>query len=160
MTAAETVALLRRVYAAYAAHDVAELDAVVSENVVLHVPGDHPLSGAHCGRDAMWDYLGRVSAVAGGRGGFDVRSIIADERGHAAASVFGTIRHFVRPMVHVWRAQDGVLTEFREINLDQDAEDAFWNRALTIASDSCGPDACLRPTDDQSAGSPQHWRCS
>jgi uncharacterized protein len=122
--------LLRRNYRAYADMDVAVIDELVTDDMVMHVPGDHPLSGEHSGRDQVWAYLGKVAEVSGGAGGFEVESIAADDEGHAAVILTGTIRDFVRPVVHMWRAEQGKLVEYWEGNYDQAAEDAFWNVAV------------------------------
>jgi ketosteroid isomerase-like protein len=127
MTSQQLENLLLKMYGAYAAKDAATMDALLTDESVLHVPGTHPLSGSHRGRAAVWTYLGRVSAVAKGEGGFEVQSIAADGDGHAAVLVVGTICNYVRPLVHVWQAADERLLEYREVPFDQVSEDAFWN---------------------------------
>lgn len=133
MNRLKTEELLRRNYQAYAETDLATLDEIAGDDSVLHVPGDHPLAGDHVGRDAVWAYLGKVAEVSGGVGGFLVQSITADDDGHAAVILVGTIRDFERSVVHVWRADGGKLVEYWEVNFDQAAEDAFWNDALTTS---------------------------
>lgn len=130
MDRSETEALLRRNYQAYADTDLAVIEELSTDDSVLHVPGDHPLSGVHRGRDEVWAYLGKVAEVSGGVGGFEVKSIAADDGGHAAVILVGTIRDFVRPVVHIWRAEQGKLVEYWEVNYDQAEEDAFWKAAL------------------------------
>ena len=130
MGSAETEELLRRVYQAYAAGDVAVIAELTGENPVLHVPGTHPLAGVHEGQEAVWTYLGKVAEISGGVGGFVVVDITADDDGHGVALLVGTIRDFVRPVVHVWRVEDGRTAEYWEVNFDQEAEDRFWISAL------------------------------
>jgi uncharacterized protein len=133
MTSAGTEELLRRLYQAYADVDVTTIDSLSADDGVLHVPGTHPLSGEHRGKEAMWTYLGKVAEVSGGVGGFVVHGITSDDDGHAVVLLTGTIRDFVRPVVHIWQVRDGRLAEFWETSLDQDAEDRFWISALTDA---------------------------
>lgn len=121
--------VLRRVYAAYAAKDLGELDTLFASDIVMHVPGRHPLSGEHRGKDAVWAYLGQVAAISGGTGGFDVHAITTDGVEHGVALTTGTIRDFVRPVVHVAHVRDGQVTEVWEASLDQAREDAFWQNA-------------------------------
>ena len=122
--------MLARNYIAYAAMDIQTINSLVSDDVVMHIPGQHPLSGRHAGRDAAWTYLGQVAEVSGGVGGFDVTATSADDNGHGTAILIGTIRDFIRPVVHIWRAEGDQFVEYWEHSFDQDAEDAFWNTAL------------------------------
>ena len=122
---------LQRFYVAYTAVDIGALDALMAPEIVLHVPGRHPFSGEHAGKDAVWAYFGKVVAISAGTGGFDVHTITSDGVDHGIALLTGTIRDFVRPTVHVWHVRDGQLTEFWEASLDQAKEDAFWNAATT-----------------------------
>ena len=126
----ETIAVARRAYDAYASMDIAAMDALMTDEHVVHVAGHHPLSGEYRGKQAVWGYLGRVAEISGGRGGFDVHAITADDDGHAVALLTGTIRDFVRPVIHVWHVRGGQLAEMWDASLDQQAEDAFWTAAL------------------------------
>ena len=117
-------------YQAYADADVAAMAASMSDRLVMHVPGSHPLAGDHTGGDAVWAYLGKVAEISKGVGGFVVRGISGDDEGHAVAILEGTIGDFVRPIVHVWRLRDARAEEFWEVNFDQEAEDQFWSTAL------------------------------
>ena len=70
-----TEEVLRGQYAAYAAMDIAAIDAAMQEDAVMHISGHHPLSGEYRGKAAAWGYLGKVAEVSGGKGGFVVHSI-------------------------------------------------------------------------------------
>ena len=126
----EAIAVARRAYDAYANMDIAAMDALMTDDHVVHVAGHHPLSGDYRGKQAVWSYLGRVAEISGGRGGFEVHAITADDDGHAVALLTGTIRDFVRPVIHVWHVRGGQLAEMWDASLDQQAEDAFWTAAL------------------------------
>ena len=132
MSREETEDVVGRLYQAYAAMDVAVIDGLVGPEPVLHVSGAHPLSGEHRGKDAMWAYFGKVAEVSGGNGGFDVHAVTTDDAGHGVALLTGTIRDFVRPVIHVWHVHEGLLTEYWEANLDQQAEDTFWTTAMEL----------------------------
>jgi ketosteroid isomerase-like protein len=131
MELADSIAVAHRAYDAYAAMDIAAIDALMTDDHVLHVAGRHPLSGEYRGKQAVWDYLGRVAEISGGRGGFEVHAITADNDGHAVALLTGTIRDFVRPVIHVWHVRGEQLAEMWDASLDQYAEDAFWTTAVT-----------------------------
>jgi uncharacterized protein len=130
MVIEDSIAVARRAYAAYASMDISAIDALMTDDHVAHVAGRHPLSGEYRGKQAVWGYLGRVAEVSGGRGGFDVHAITADDQGHVVALLTGTIRDFVRPVIHVWHVRGEQLAEMWDASLDQAAEDAFWTAAL------------------------------
>ena len=139
MSGDANVAVVRRLAAAYEAADIAVIDGLLSDDVVFHVPGQHPLSGTYSGKAAVFGYLGKVAATSqSSDGGFEVHAVMGDDA-HAVALVTGTIEHdsvrFVRPTVHVFHICDGHVTEFWEASLDQHAEDAFWRR-VHAATDS------------------------
>jgi ketosteroid isomerase-like protein len=126
MTAAADAQIIRSLYDAYSALDIPAIDALLADNYAMHVSGQHPLSGDHRGKPAVWAYLGKVAEVSAGQGGFDVHSITTDGDGHAVALLTGTIRDFVRPVIHVFHLRDGLITEFWDAYPDAQAEDEFW----------------------------------
>jgi ketosteroid isomerase-like protein len=128
MADATNASVVRSLYDAYAAMDVATIDGLLVEDYVMHVSGGHPLS--HSGKPAVWAYLGKVAEVVAGNGGFDVHSVTTDEEGHAVALLTGTIRDYVRPVIHVFHLRDGKITEFWDAYPNAEREDAFWREAL------------------------------
>ena len=123
--------VVRRLYEAYGAMDIPTIDATMSDDIVMHIAGDHPLSGDKVGKAAAWDYLGAVSAIGGGEGGFALHALGTDDRGYVVTLLTGTIRDFVRPVVHVQRLSEGKVVEFWDASLDQEQENAFWRGART-----------------------------
>jgi ketosteroid isomerase-like protein len=135
MSAEANQEVVRRLAAAYAAVDIGEIDRLLADDVVFHIPGRHPLAGTYSGKAEVFSYLGKVANLSqSDDGGFEVHSIMADEQ-HGIALVTGTIEHngvrFVRPTVHVAHVNGTQVTEFWEASLDQHAEDEFWNSALS-----------------------------
>lgn len=130
MAHATDAEIVRSLYAAYDAMDIPTVDGLLDDDYVMHVSGAHPLSGSHRGKPAVWSYLGKVAEVAGGTGRFDVHSITVDEDGHAVALLTGSIRDYVRPVIHVFHLRDGRFTEFWDAYLDAGREDTFWRDAL------------------------------
>jgi ketosteroid isomerase-like protein len=129
MIESATATIVRSVYEAYSALDIAKIDALMAPGFVMHVSGHHPLSGDRSTRDDVWAYLGKVAEISGGKGGYEVHAITTDESGHGIALLTGTIRDFVRPVIHIWHVRDGQVTEFWDSYLDAAAEDAFWATA-------------------------------
>jgi ketosteroid isomerase-like protein len=135
MRAEDNLEVLRRLAAAYAAVDIGEIDQLLADDVIFHIPGRHPMAGTYSGKAEVFSYLGKVATLSeSDDGGFEVHSIMADEE-HGIALVTGTIEHngvrFVRPTVHVVHINGTQVTEFWEASLDQHAEDEFWNKALS-----------------------------
>jgi uncharacterized protein len=138
MRAEENVRLIRRLMAAYAKADIEVIDQLVSDDVVFHVPGHHPLSGTYVGKSEVFGYLGQVAGLnESSDAGYRIHSVTGDDD-HAISLVTGTIEHdgvcFVRPTVHVFHCDGTQVTEFWEASLDQHAEDQFWINAIPEAS--------------------------
>jgi ketosteroid isomerase-like protein len=129
MSETSTEATVRTVYEAWAAQDVAAIEALMAPDFVMHVSGHHPLSGDRATRAEIWAYLGKVAEISGGKGGWDIHAITTDDHGHGVALLTGTIRDFTRQAIHVWHIAGGQVTEFWDASLDQAAEDAFWQKA-------------------------------
>ncbi|MDX6327357.1 MAG: uncharacterized protein QOK15_3711 [Nocardioidaceae bacterium] len=117
----------------------------LSPDVVFHVAGDHPLSGDHVGREAVFRYLEAIASATNGRGGFSVTSAFAVDSGELLL-VEGTAFHgeepFVRTVVHLLRLRHGVVVEFWDNPFDQRAEDRFWTahvRSRPEPSSAAGP---------------------
>jgi ketosteroid isomerase-like protein len=127
----DNIEIVSRLYDAYARMDIAAIDELMADDAVMHVAGHHPLSGDKRGKPAIWEYLGRVSEIAGGKGGFEVHALTSDNADHVVALATGTIRDHRRRVVHVYHLQDGEFVEFWDATLDGAAEDAFWVRALS-----------------------------
>jgi ketosteroid isomerase-like protein len=96
----------------------------------MHVAGHHPLSGTYRGKEAVWGYLRQVARIAGGKGRFELRAVADDGGDETIVLLTGTIREFVRPVIHLWQISDGHLAEFWDASPDQAAEDEFWASAV------------------------------
>ena len=67
MPTAEDVAVVRRLYAAVAAGDLAAVGECFDEDAVWHLPGTNALSGTHRGWSAIRDnLLARQGPISGG----------------------------------------------------------------------------------------------
>jgi hypothetical protein len=67
MIETSTAAVVRTVYEAWAAQDVAKIDALMAPGFVMHVSGHHPLSGDRATRDAIWPTWARSRRSAAAR---------------------------------------------------------------------------------------------
>lgn len=91
-----------------------DLDAVASliaEDVVWHVPGDHPLAGDHVGRERVLELLARLGPL-----GFTIREhdVFADDEHLCALSFIGARREGLEVetrVVSVFHFRHGQQTE-------------------------------------------------
>ena len=91
MRAEDNVKLVRRLRSAYAAADIEVIDQLLTDDVVFHVPGRHPLSGTYVGKTDVFGYLVQVAALSESvDGGFEVHSVTGDDD-HVGSLVTGTI---------------------------------------------------------------------
>jgi uncharacterized protein len=125
--------MLRNGYRAYAESDMATLSALYSPDVVFHVSGRHPLSGDYLGLDSAFGYMLKVGEITGGRGVFEVETVLADDD-TVVAVVMGIAwskdTEFRRRIIHVNRIENGQVREFWDLPYDQHAEDEFWTKAV------------------------------
>jgi uncharacterized protein len=56
--------LLRREYQAFAAADLETLASIFTDDIVYHIPGRNPLSGAYVGRDEVFSLFRRDRTVS------------------------------------------------------------------------------------------------
>jgi len=124
------VDVARRLYAALAAGDLAVVADLVAPDVVLHVPGTHPLAGVHHGLDGFGRFSAATSALTDDGEHIEVVDILgSDERAavycHVTASRAGRAP-LDNMTVHVLRIVDGRVTEAWLHNFDDVAVSAFW----------------------------------
>ncbi|MFG2296909.1 nuclear transport factor 2 family protein [Streptomyces sp. NPDC048603] len=124
-------ALVRRGYEAFGKGDMETMATLMTADVIHHVPGTHPLSGHHKGREAVLDLYRRMGEETKGTMRVELERVMADGRGHAIA-------------VHKWHADrgdrgiemhgglfftivGGKITDIDECSEDIDAENDFWH---------------------------------
>ncbi|WP_030761384.1 nuclear transport factor 2 family protein [Streptomyces sp. NRRL F-2664] len=124
-------ALIRRGYEAFGNGDMEALSALMTADVIHHVPGNNPLSGHHKGREQVLDFYRRLGEETKGTFQVHLESVLADGRGHVMA--FHTARGD--------RGDRGIeireglfftivghkITDIDQCTADIDEEDAFWS---------------------------------
>jgi ketosteroid isomerase-like protein len=60
------VGLIREAISTFSRGDFDACRDYFTQDVIWHVGGNHPLSGDHCGRDAIFEYFERVRGLTGG----------------------------------------------------------------------------------------------
>jgi ketosteroid isomerase-like protein len=131
MTRDEIETHVREMYATFASGDVAAYRTAFADEIVWHVPGDNPVSGAYRGPD---EYFGtmveRMAPLDEWR--FEVTGLETNERDRAALVAFHVVgrRRGVRIDTdghHMIRLDDaGRIVEGWGFTADQAALDAFF----------------------------------
>ncbi len=120
------VARIRDGYAAFAKGDFAVLNDLFAEDLLWHEPGRNQLAGEYRGRDAVYEFFGRLMEVTEGSFSLDVHAILADDE-HGVALVTSTASRGGRSLTvkdtHVFHLRDGRVTEFWAASTDQYAID-------------------------------------
>jgi ketosteroid isomerase-like protein len=117
---------IRDGYAAFAKGDFAVLNDLFAEDVVWHQAGRSQLAGDYRGRDAVYEFLGKLMEITHGTFQVDLEAAFADDQLGvalviASSSVDGrsvTVRE-----AHIIRLRDGKVAEFRYTSTDQYAFD-------------------------------------
>jgi ketosteroid isomerase-like protein len=130
MPTEEDVAVVRRLYAAATAGDLAAIAACFHEDAVWHLPGSSPIAGTHRGWPAIRDDLmakqGPLSS-----GTFRTQLLdLAVGAHYIVAVVHATADHAGRRLdvtvCQLMRVQGGKIVEVRGHYSDEAALDAFW----------------------------------
>jgi ketosteroid isomerase-like protein len=120
----------RSVLAEVSGGNLDALDDQVTDDIVWHVGGEHPLSGDYRGRKAVMDYHRRVAELTGGSLRLEPIDVLASDR-HLGiflkAAAGGEGPTIDTTMVEAIRLdQDGKWAEFWGLADDQAGVDAFW----------------------------------
>lgn len=127
------MARVRDALAAYDRGDFKKLGEFLSDDIVWHVGGAHPLSGDCRGRKAVLEYCAKAQVMAGGTLRGEPLEILANDR---HAGVFNRVtgaRGGKRLDTVLAQAvtfdEHGRWTEYWALGADQDDVDAFWSAA-------------------------------
>jgi ketosteroid isomerase-like protein len=118
-------------YRALADGDVAGAAATLDDDVVLHVPGTHPLAGDHRGPDAVLGFVAATRARTDDAEQIEVLDVLAGERYVAVAARVHATRAGRAPLdnrtVHVLRLDAGRVAEIWLHNFDDLTVSEFWS---------------------------------
>lgn len=123
-------ALVRRGYEAFSSGDWQTLSEMLAVDAVHHVPGNHPLSGHHKGRDACLALYRHFGEETEGTFRVTLRDLFADGRGHVVAVHEQRADRHDRGMeirgALFFTIVGGKITDIDELSEDIDAENEFW----------------------------------
>jgi uncharacterized protein len=102
-------------YAAFAKGDFAVLNDLFAEDVLWHEPGRNQLAGDYRGRDAVYEFFGRLMELTEGSLRLDIQTVFADDE-HGVALVASSASRGGRSVTakdaHIFRLRDGMVVEF------------------------------------------------
>ena len=121
---------VRQALDGYNRGDFAALRSFLSDDIVWHVGGHHPLSGDYRGRDAVVEYCAKALELTGGTLRGEPLEILVDER---HAGVFNRVtgerngRKLDTVLAQAVTFDDqGRWTEYWALADEQDRVDVFW----------------------------------
>ena len=100
-----------RTVEAFRQGDLDTVASLIAEDVVWHVPGDHPLAGDHVGRERLLEFLASLASL-----GFTIREhdVFANDEHLCALSFIGARREGLEVetrVVSVFHFRNGQQTE-------------------------------------------------
>lgn len=123
------VDLMRSGFEAFAAGDMATLDALFDDDAVWHVGGRNRFSGDYEGKAAIFQYFAE-SVQAQDSFSQDIHALFADdEHGVALVKAHGSRggKHLESDAVLVFHLEDGKATEVWIAAVDPYALDEYWS---------------------------------
>ena len=124
------VSLLRKGYDAFAAGDMDTLRDLFAEGIVWHAPGSNILSGEYEGRDAVFQFFGKLLEETQGSFRQQVHDVLANDT-HGVVLVEFHAERGGKTLdargVHTLHLENGQVTEFWNFVEDTTKADDFWS---------------------------------
>jgi uncharacterized protein len=128
MTEHPNIGRIKDVYAAMAKGDLPALNDMFAKDLVWHDDGRNQLSGDYRGREAVFQYFGKVMDATEGSLHLDLHSVLADDE-HGVALMTISASRGGRSLnvnaVDVMHLRDGKVAEVWAIPTDQYTYDEF-----------------------------------
>ena len=125
------VALVKKWYEAFLSGDYPPtIRELLAEDAVWHLPGTHPLSGEHRGREDILAAFRRFEELSRGTIQIELHDALAnDEHAVALLRATGTRegRQYASLEIDVFHIRDGKVTECWSLSQDQRITDEFWS---------------------------------
>jgi len=119
-------ARIRDGYAAFRKGDIAVLNDLFADDIVWHQAGRSQLAGDYRGRDAVYEFLGKLMEITHGTFQVDLEAAFAnDELGVALVIASSSVNgeSLAVREAHIIRMRDGKVAEFWYTSTDQYAFD-------------------------------------
>lgn len=114
----------------YAGGDQEPVRAMLTPDVVWHVPGHSAIAGEHRGRDQVLRYFAERRTLTNATFRIDVRGVLADDQ-RTVILATGVLEHggetFTWGTIAIFRIAEGKIAECWVIPHDQGAYDEIWS---------------------------------
>jgi uncharacterized protein len=122
--------LIESAYRAFASGDIPKAMAVMSDDILWHVPGRGPISGDFRGHQEVLGFFQHFMELSSGTFQIRVDDVLA-KGDRVIALVTESAerkgRKWSSPQVHAWTVKNGKATVFWQFQGDQQTEDEFWS---------------------------------
>lgn len=116
----------------YAGGDQEPVRAMLTPDVVWHVPGHSAIAGEQRGRDQVLRYFAERRTLTNATFRIDVRGVLADDQ-RTVILATGALEHggetFTWGTIAIFRIAEGKIAECWVVPHDQNAYDAIWSAA-------------------------------
>jgi hypothetical protein len=116
----------------YAGGDQEPVRAMLTPDVVWHVPGHSAIAGEHRGRDQVLRYFAERRTLTNATFRIDVRGVLADDQ-RTVILATGALEHggetFTWGTIAIFRIAEGKIAECWVVPHDQGAYDEIWSAA-------------------------------
>ena len=116
----------------YAGGDQEPVRAMLTPDVIWHVPGNSAIAGEHRGRDQVLLYFAERRTLTNATFRIDVRGVLADDQ-RTVILATGVLEHdgetFTWGTIAIFRIAEGKIAECWVVPHDQGAYDAIWSAA-------------------------------
>jgi uncharacterized protein len=116
----------------YAGGDQEPVRALLTLDVVWHVPGHSAIAGEHRGRDQVLRYFAERRTLTDATFRIDVRGVLADDQ-RTVILATGALEHggetFTWGTIAIFRIAEGKIAECWVLPHDQDTYDEIWSAA-------------------------------
>lgn len=126
----QNVAVLNKGYTAFIAADMETVAEVYDPEVIWHTGGNSQLSGDHKGKEAVFEFFGKLSTLTNGTFKVEVHDLLAnDEHGVCLSIITGSRegKALNQREIHVYHFKGEKIIEAWNYPVDQAKYDEFWS---------------------------------
>ena len=123
------ITLVNNFFTAYGSNDLGGIKKVLAQNILWHVPGEHPLSGTKKGISEVLDFLGKLS-----KGAFKAEPLVMGVNDnyvidcHRNWSNLKNSENLNAMSCLLWRIEDNQIVEVYNFPENQKDVDTFFRK--------------------------------
>jgi uncharacterized protein len=123
------VQLIRDMYDAFLKGDMEAVGNVLADDIVVHLPGRHPLAGDRRSKEEFFVLLGQMAELTS-RLSAEVRDVVGGDE-HVLGLITEQLERNGKTLsvdvVEVWKVENGKAVEVVTLACDPYALDEFWS---------------------------------